>query len=173
MHGGSIDASSAGPGRGSTFTLRLPICELLAPSDVAAAPGMNGSAAHRRVVVIDDNADAGQMLALLIRTMGGEAWTATNGSSGIRLARTFLPDLILLDIGMPGLDGYETCRRIRQESFGRSVCIVALTGWGQDQDKQRASDAGFDLHLTKPADPLVLERLIVGDQRAGERRAWS
>jgi CheY-like chemotaxis protein len=169
MHGGSIEATSAGPGCGSTFTLRLPIADAPASPDTSVAPSARGTTTRRRVLVIDDNADAAQMLAMLIRAMGGEARTATNGASGIRLARAFRPDLILLDIGMPGIDGYETCRRIRQESFGRSVCIVALTGWGQEKDKQQAGEAGFDLHLTKPADPLVLEHLLAGDPHADAR----
>jgi CheY-like chemotaxis protein len=114
----------------------------------------------RRVVIIDDNADAAAMLAMLIGDLGGEVHVAHDGAAGAELVQRIRPDVVLLDIGMPAMDGYETCRRIRSESSVRDLFIVALTGWGQEQDKQRAHDAGFDAHLTKPADPASLARLL-------------
>jgi PAS domain S-box-containing protein len=160
MHGGRIDARSAGPGCGSEFTISMPVLDAVAalsdgPPSAAARPEVK-----RRVLIVDDNADAADTLASLVRTLGGEARTAADGPSGIECASEFTPDVILLDIGMPGMDGYEACRRIRQERFGRRAFIVAITGWGQDGDKRRAAEAGFDAHLTKPADPVVLERLL-------------
>ncbi len=159
MHGGRIDAHSGGEGHGSEFTIRMPVAEPVeGVSGDESRPA--GLVVKRRVLVVDDNADAAEMLSLLIGAMGGEARTADSGAEGIRLASTFQPDIIILDIGMPSMDGYETCRRIRQQPFGRNVVIVALTGWGQDRDKQRAVEAGFDAHLTKPADPVQLERIL-------------
>jgi signal transduction histidine kinase/ActR/RegA family two-component response regulator len=160
MHGGRIDARSAGPGCGSEFRIYLPVRDVVgalsdSPPSTAAPGGV-----RRRVLIVDDNADAAETLASLVGTLGGEARTAADGPSGIRCASEFSPDVILLDIGMPGMDGYETCRRIRQERRGKRAFIIAITGWGQEGDKRRAVEAGFDAHLTKPADPLVLERLL-------------
>jgi CheY-like chemotaxis protein len=111
------------------------------------------------VLVIDDNADAAEMLAWLVRSLGGDARTAHDGPSGIRAAIEFRPDVILLDIGMPEMDGYAVCRGLRALDT-RDAYIVALTGFGQDRDKERAMEAGFDAHITKPADPEVLERML-------------
>ena len=159
MHGGTIDVRSDGLGRGSAFTLRLPI----ATGDVPVPPAdPRRDAAPRlrhRVVVIDDNLDAGNAMAMLIAALGSEARVAADGPSGIAQVLAWSPTLVLLDIGMPGMDGYETCRRIR-EAVGPAVRIVALTGWGQEQDKRDARRAGFDAHLTKPADPAALEQLL-------------
>jgi PAS domain S-box-containing protein len=159
MHGGRIEACSEGPGRGSVFTIDLPVARHLAQMDSA---DMAPRVAHvsRRVLIVDDNQDAAESLAMLIEVLGGQARIALNGQAGLQAVAEFRPDLVLLDIGMPGIDGYETCRRIRLGPFGRDVLIVALTGWGQEQDKRRAMDAGFDAHLTKPADPAVLERIL-------------
>jgi signal transduction histidine kinase/CheY-like chemotaxis protein len=165
MHGGAIDAYSAGPGHGSTFTIRLPIGAAKA-EDRADAPPDGAPATSRRVVVIDDNEDAADTLAMLIGTVGGECHVAYDGEDGVRQVLAYRPDVVFLDIGMPGIDGYETCRRIRS-AVGRSVVVVALTGWGQDQDKELSARAGFDTHLTKPADPAVLERMLADAQPAG------
>jgi CheY-like chemotaxis protein len=113
----------------------------------------------RRVVVIDDNPAAARAIQRLVTALGGECRVAHNGETGIAHIRELLPDIVILDIGMPRLDGYETCRRIRAE-FGSDVIVVALTGWGQERDKQNAIQAGFDVHLTKPADPVALEQLL-------------
>ena len=160
MHGGRIEAQSAGPGCGSEFTIRIPV--LHGAEDSAGGQPSAGMrhAVRRRVLVVDDNADAADTLAALVRALGGEARTATDGAGAVECAVDFSPDVILLDIGMPGMDGYETCRRIREHAFGKRAFIIAITGWGQDSDKVRATEAGFDAHLTKPADPAVLERLL-------------
>jgi CheY-like chemotaxis protein len=109
--------------------------------------------------VVDDNDDSATMLGMLVQRMGGEARMASNGEAAVKEAIAFAPHIVLLDIGLPGIDGYETCRRIRAQ-VGAGIKMVAITGWGQVQDKLRATEAGFDEHLTKPADPLVLERLL-------------
>ena len=158
MHGGSIDAHSDGPGRGSTFTLRMPVAHLAATIH-ATTPPVATPCAGRRVLVIDDNAAGARAMQRLVKALGGECRVAHNGETGLADLREYRPDIVILDIGMPGLDGYETCRRIRQE-FGSSLMVVALTGWGQERDKDRAMQAGFDLHLTKPADPTLLEGLL-------------
>jgi CheY-like chemotaxis protein len=159
LHGGSIEAMSDGPGRGSAFTLRLPIAAPGAEPPPVAPSRPAAHALRRRVVVIDDNLDAANAMAMLVAALGGEARVAADGPSGIELVLAWNPDVVLLDIGMPGMSGYETCRRLRQ-ACSAGLSIVALTGWGQDQDKREALQAGFDAHLTKPADPAALERLL-------------
>ena len=159
MHGGRIEATSAGRGQGSTFTIRVPGVVMTTP--VAEAPVHKAVTPliNRRVLVVDDNDDSAELLAVLVQRMGGEARTARDGETAVSAAEEFSPDFILLDIGLPGIDGYEACRQIRQRHGSRPM-IVALTGWGQDQDKRRALEAGFDLHLTKPVDPVALESLL-------------
>jgi CheY-like chemotaxis protein len=162
MHGGSIAARSDGPGTGSEFTIRLP---LVSAQPARAAAGGEAAPpprlpADRRVLVVDDNADAADMLAWLVRSIGGDARTVYDGAAAVREAADFDPDVVLLDIGMPGMDGYEACRLIR-ERVGRRPFIVAISGFGQDRDKARAAEAGFDAHITKPADPVRLEQLLI------------
>jgi len=158
MHGGSLDAHSEGPGRGSVFTIRLPVSPSASQLTSVEGPAVRPEI-KRRVVVIDDNEDAAEALAMLISALGGEARVANDGETGLTQVLAFRPDVVLLDIGMPGIDGYETCRRIRR-AVGADVVIVALTGWGQEQDRREARNAGFDAHLIKPADPATLERLL-------------
>ncbi len=158
MHGGSIDAHSDGPNRGSTFTLRVPVAQVAATIHTVTPPAV-ASCAGRRVLVIDDNPAGARAMKRLVTALGGECRVAHNGQAGLADIRESRPDIVILDIGMPGLDGYETCRRIREE-FGSSLMVVALTGWGQERDKDKAMQAGFDLHLTKPADPTLLEELL-------------
>jgi len=160
LHGGSIAADSAGPGQGSTFVIRLPASATRA-SESAPAP----SAAQHvvgRVVIIDDNRDAATMLSLLIERLGGSARAAHDAETGLAVIADFHPEMVFLDIGMPGMDGYETVRRIRGTPSLSHLMVVAITGWGQPQDKQRALEAGFDAHLTKPVDPAALAQLFVG-----------
>jgi CheY-like chemotaxis protein len=158
MHGGSIAAHSDGPGLGSVFTIRMP----LAP-DVAVAQSMTPPREtpliRRRVVVIDDNVDGAIAMKRLISALGGECRVAYNGEAGIAEVLEFRPEIVFLDIGMPGMDGYEVCRRIRKD-VGTDVFVIALTGWGQEQNKQDAARAGFDVHLTKPADPRILQAML-------------
>jgi signal transduction histidine kinase len=158
MHGGSIDAHSDGPGRGSLFTLRVPISPVPAAEYTAVLPVVE-PCTGRRVLVVDDNPAGARAMRRLVTALGGECRVAHTGEAGLADVREFDPDIVILDIGMPGLDGYETCRRIREE-FGSNLMVVALTGWGQERDKHKAMQAGFDMHLTKPADPILLEELL-------------
>jgi CheY-like chemotaxis protein len=113
-----------------------------------------------RVVIIDDNRDAARTMSMLVDELGGTARTAYDASGGLEAVQEFRPDIVFLDIGMPGMDGYEACRRIRQTPSKKHVIVVAVTGWGQPQDKQRALESGFDAHLTKPVDPEAFTRLL-------------
>jgi CheY-like chemotaxis protein len=117
-------------------------------------------ATWRRVLIVDDNADSTESLALLLARRGHEVRAANDGYRAIELAREFRPDLVLLDIGMPGLNGYETCQRLRKEPWGTGITIVAVTGWGQEQDRRMARSAGFDAHVVKPLDLDVLTSLV-------------
>ena len=159
LHGGSVHARSAGHGAGAEFTVTLPGVRRTGDSHAATPNARPQPRIDRRVLIIDDNADAAAMLALFIRAMGGETAIAHDGESGLRAAAEFAPDVILLDIGMPGVDGYETCRRLRRQ-MGTGVMIVAVTGWGQERDRAHAREAGFDAHLIKPSDPEALIDLL-------------
>jgi PAS domain S-box-containing protein len=161
MHGGRIDAHSEGPGRGSAFVIRLPVTDSAAVGPRALRARLRPI--RTRVVIIDDNHDAAETMAMLIQEFGGSARIAHAAVSGLETVKEFQPDVVFLDIGMPGIDGYETCRRIRRERTERPIFVVAVTGWGQSQDKQRALDAGFDAHLTKPVDPAVVEELLAAN----------
>jgi PAS domain S-box-containing protein len=169
MHDGRVDAKSEGPGRGSEFVIRLPVASLVlqAPpkpfDDARSVP----SDAACRVLVVDDNADAADTLAMMLTIMGSDVRIEHDGLGAVEAAVAFRPDLILLDIGMPKLNGYEACRRIREQARSEGVVIVAVTGWGQDADKRRSEAAGFDHHLTKPADPAVLQELLRTTRRRG------
>jgi PAS domain S-box-containing protein len=162
LHGGSVRASSPGLGKGSTFVVRLPASA--GPVDVApgAATAPAGAAGQRsaRILLADDNADAGESIATLLRMQGHEVAVATDGTSAFEMARASRSQLMLLDIGMPGKNGYELARLIRQEAWGKNAFLIATTGWGQDEDKARAVAAGFDAHLTKPFEPNALFALI-------------
>jgi two-component system, sensor histidine kinase len=159
LHGGTIEARSDGPGHGSEFTVRLPFDD--PPSLKPAAPGgpPAATAAHR-VMVADDNKDAADSLAMLLELAGHEVRVACGGRAALSLAQTFRPDVAIIDIGMPDLNGYEVARQLRREAWGAGIALVALTGWGRDDDRQQASDAGFDRHLTKPVDPETIDRLL-------------
>jgi CheY-like chemotaxis protein len=120
--------------------------------------------ARHRILVMDDNQDAASSLAMMLKLMGNEVRTAHDGLEGVQVAAGFRPTFILLDIGIPMLNGYEACRRIRQYSWGKNVTIVALTGWGQEEDKTRSRQAGFDSHLVKPVEPAALAKLLASLQ---------
>ena len=162
LHGGRVSAYSRGPGQGSTFTVSLP--QVVAPPVNAPAPAplkaeRAASAVQPRVLVVDDNRDGAETLAAVLDIMGAQTCVAHEGAAALRLAAEFEPDLILLDIGLPDIDGYETARRLRQLP-GMHARLVALTGYGSQQDRQRALDAGFDDHLVKPLPPDAAERLL-------------
>lgn len=162
MHGGDVAARSEGTGLGSEFEIVLP---LATSSDVPQLPAVDVvRRLNRRVVIIDDNADAANTMAMLIESLGGQPRVAYDGEQGIREAVAHRADVVLLDIGMQPMDGYETCRRLRQD-VGQDVMVVALTGWGQFQDKEKAAAAGFNVHLTKPADPMELRNLLADAPR--------
>ena len=121
-------------------------------------------AAARRVLVVDDNHDAADTLALLLDLLGHHTRTAHDGPQALQAAAEFRPEVVLLDIGLPGMNGYEVCRRLRQEAWGRDALVVALTGWGYAEDRRQASDAGFDRHLVKPVEEAVLMK-VLGEPR--------
>ena len=163
MHGGEISAHSDGPGRGSTFVIKMPLCERVA--EVATTSNIELPRVASRVVIIDDNEDAANTLSMLVEQLGGSSRTAYDATSGLKVVKDFQPDTVLLDIGMPKIDGYETCRQLRQQPSLKKINIVAVSGWGQSHDQQRALDAGFDAHLTKPVDPEVLAHVLTGNTR--------
>ena len=160
LHGGQVEARSEGQGKGSEFIVRLPVVDEAADPAPKPEKSMTGQLGGYRVLVADDNVDSATSLAMLLRLMGNEVHTAHDGLQAVEVARDLQPDLALLDIGMPRLNGYETCQRIREESGGRKVMMVALTGWGQDEDIRRSHLAGFDRHLVKPVEPAALEKLL-------------
>jgi PAS domain S-box-containing protein len=157
MHGGRVEAASAGPGCGSRFTVRLP-ATTAAPAPVARPVVPVNDA--RRVLVVEDNADAREMLCQLVRLLGHEVHEAADGLGAVDQALHLLPDLTLVDIGLPGMDGYEVARRIRAEATGRHLRLVAVTGYGLREDRERALAAGFDEHLVKPVDPSRLAAML-------------
>ena len=177
MHGGSVAAYSEGPGQGSEFVIRLPTyirekleAELNSHSPSALESMMNAegtSRTQRRILVADDNNDALESLATLLQLSGHEVYTAANGAVALESAEQHRPEVVLLDIGMPKLDGYEVARRIRAQPWGQRITLVALTGWGQDSDRRRSQEAGFDSHLVKPLDLDKLTELLAGLPSAG------
>jgi two-component system CheB/CheR fusion protein len=160
LHGGTTRAASAGPGRGSEFTVHLPR-DMGASASIAAAPRAPSASAQRlRVLVADDNRDAAHTLAMLLRLDGHEVRAVHDGVEALAAGDGFEPQLILLDIGMPLLDGYETARQILERPWGKHAHLVALTGWGLEADRRRAMAAGFHDHLVKPAEPDALKAVI-------------
>ncbi len=158
MHGGTVEAHSDGPSKGSEFTIRLPVVtEKPKPpkSVVEKAAVMSG----RRILVVDDLKDSAQSLAMLLKLMGNEVRTAYDGEEAVRAAEEYRPEVILLDIGLPKLNGYEAARRIR-ERLGRHVQMIALSGWGGEEDRRRATEAGFNAHMTKPVELDALQKLL-------------
>jgi PAS domain S-box-containing protein len=160
MHGGSVDASSDGAGRGSEFVVRIPVIAAQRGNANRELPAASVPVLKRRILVVDDNTDAAESLAALLSINGHETRMAHDGPQAVAEAKAFQPDVVFLDIGMPTMDGHETARRIRQEPWGKQMVLVALTGWGQTEDRRRSQEAGFDHHLVKPADPTVVAKLI-------------
>ena len=168
MHGGSISARSGGPGLGSSFEIRLPIAAEVEASVRAIGVKDDLPTSRLRMLVVDDNKDSVDSLSTLLRLMGNDVHTAFDGVEAVNAAHTFRPDVVLLDVGLPLRNGYEAARLIRGETWGHSMVLIALTGWGQEQDRKRSRDAGFDHHLVKPIDPKALMS-IVSDLFHGER----
>ena len=160
MHGGSIEVRSDGPGRGSEFVVQLPV--------VAETPSSNGNERNgpslrmsaRRILVVDDNRDAADSLKMLFKLLGADVCTANDGPGALEALQTYRPSVALIDIGMPGMDGYEVARQARRQFSSGDVTLIALTGWGQEEDRRRSKEAGFDHHLVKPVDPSALQVLL-------------
>src|SRR5690606_6397238 len=170
LHGGTITARSEGVGKGSEFTVRLPLVPAgERRSDAPARPAIALEPRPLSILVADDNRDAAATLATLLELDGHTVQTAHDGPTALEAALERRPNVALLDIGMPGLDGYELAERLRALP-GEPLRLIALTGWGQEEDKRRARGAGFDEHLTKPVDPLLLRRVIAAVGGAKPRR---
>jgi len=171
LHGGTVEAQSGGVGRGSEFTIRLPLTPAAAAAVVPAEMEPPCAPAGRlRVLIADDNRDAADSLALLLAHDGHEVRTVYSGQAAVALLESFSPEVALLDIGMPDLDGFAVADRIRQRRGTTEVCLIAITGWGQEDDKHRSREAGFAAHLTKPVDPHGVRALLAG-LRTGESAA--
>lgn len=164
LHGGSIAAASDGPGRGSAFSFTLPrVDDDGRAMDRRSVEREAPRGAGRRILVADDNRDATDAVALLLESRGHTVRVANDGHSAVAIAQAFHPDVGLLDLGMPGLTGHEVAMKMRAQPWSARLLLVAMTGWGQDDDKRRALEAGFDHHLTKPVDPDRLLAVISAD----------
>jgi len=163
MHGGSIEARSDGLGKGSEFAVRLPV---QAKPHQSLSKDSTGSRQHtnksqrRRILIADDNADVVESFQLMLQMLGHEVDTALDGLEAVSKAEQFQPDVIVLDVGMPGLDGLEAARRIRRQLNGKQVILIAVTGWGNDSNKRESAEAGFDVHLVKPVDPMTIVNVL-------------
>jgi len=159
-HGGTVEARSAGVGQGSAFVVRLPVTHAGPVQEQQPPRDGTASGPKRRILVVDDNRDGASSLSMLLTLMGHDTRIAHDGIEGVELAEAFRPDLIVLDIGLPRLNGLDACRRIREMPWAKNVVIVAATGWGQDEDRLRSEEAGFDHHLVKPVDAAALTKLL-------------
>ena len=159
-HGGTVEARSEGPGRGATFTVRLPVAEASAGESGAEAAPRTSTGAHSRVLVVDDMRDTAESLASLLKLRGHETFVAFDGREALRMADELRPDVVILDVGMPGMSGYEVARALRGRPWAADVLLIAVSGWGQDKDRERATEAGFDVHFTKPADPERIQAVL-------------
>jgi CheY-like chemotaxis protein/nitrogen-specific signal transduction histidine kinase len=162
LHGGTVEARSGGPGAGSEFVVRLPLRER-APEAAKASETPPAAPEKRRLLVADDLKDSADSMAALLQALGHEVVTAYSGEEALSAAEKYRPEIILLDIGMPLMNGHEVCRRIRAEAWGHEMLLVAVTGWGQESDRQLTREAGFDHHLVKPVDPGVLVKMLSGE----------
>jgi two-component system CheB/CheR fusion protein len=161
MHGGSVRAESDGPGKGSAFTVRLPVSDHAAASGSVSERAADDVAVNAlRVLVVDDNVDAARSLETILGMLGHEAHSAFSGAEAVRMVANHAPDVVFLDIGLPDFSGYEVAMNIRRIMAGRRIVLVALTGWGSDDHRRRSTEAGFDFHLTKPADTTIIRRIL-------------
>ena len=162
MHGGRVEAASEGPGHGSEFTIRLPRLAVDAAEPAAGRPGAPDRPAGpaRRVLVVDDQPDSTDSLALFLRLRGHEVRTASDGPSALEEFARYRPEVVFLDLGLPGMSGYDVARRLRAMPEARDVRLVALTGYGTEADREQTRAAGFDVHLAKPVDPHAVEALL-------------
>jgi signal transduction histidine kinase len=163
MHGGRIEARSEGPGKGSEFVVRLPIAVAQKHAHKSTDDDDNTTTtSNLRVLVVDDNRDAAATLAMLLKVMGNDVRTVYDGEAAVITAGEFRPHVVLCDIGLPKMSGYEVARTIREAAWGKNTVLIAVTGWGQDEDKRKSEEAGFDRHMVKPVDPLALMKLLSG-----------
>jgi CheY-like chemotaxis protein len=169
MHGGAVHAESPGPGQGSTFVIDLPLAatvEVRAADDAPPAAAATGL----RILVVDDNVDAAETLAMLLELRGNQIHIAHDGIAAVAAATAFRPQLVFLDIGLPGISGYEVARRLRADPALDQPMLVALTGWGADDDRRQTRDAGFDYHLVKPVDASKITEVLIEAREAHEAR---
>jgi CheY-like chemotaxis protein len=171
MHNGTVEARSEGLGKGSEFVVRLPLSAQVADPDQGGEAGQQPSqppaASGYRLLVVDDNQDAADSLAMLLKLQGHEVRVAFSGVAALEMTKTYTPDVVFMDIGMPGMDGYEAARRMREQPGLRRVVMAALTGWGQQEDRRRTAEAGFNYHLVKPPDPGAVEGVLAELKRRG------
>jgi CheY-like chemotaxis protein len=159
MHGGGVGATSEGIGKGSSFWVHLPLLTT-EQSPTAPTNAVEPPARRLRILVVDDNADSAESLAMVLNLAGHEARTAHSGVAALKLARDFQPEAVLLDIGLPTMDGYEVARQIRASYGARPVTVIAMTGYGSEEDRRKSREAGFDIHLVKPLDLASLSRTL-------------
>jgi signal transduction histidine kinase/CheY-like chemotaxis protein len=160
LHGGTVNVQSGGPGAGSEFTIRLPVARAEDAADAVSNGTVTKHPVRLTVLIVDDNLDAADSLATVLRFRGIEVLTASDGAEALRIAQSALPEVVILDIGLPGLDGYEVARRIREQPWGAGMLLVAVSGWGQPEDKRRSAEAGLSHHLVKPVNPFEIEQLL-------------
>jgi CheY-like chemotaxis protein len=160
MHGGSVGVVSAGRGKGSEFVVRLPLSVATEASASAPRQAPAGAAAAHRVLVVDDNVDAADSLGMVLELLGAEVRVVNSGPDALATMASYAPTVVVLDIGMPGMDGYEVARRIRGDPRNDGLTLIAMTGWGQDDDRRRTRAEGFDHHLIKPPDIVALQAVL-------------
>ena len=160
MHGGSIEARSDGEGQGSEFIVRLPILNRPVVAEESSSRLASDPQAQRRVLIVDDNLDSAESLAMLLEITGNKTYMAHDGLEALEQIEKYRPEVVLLDIGLPRVDGHEVCRRVREKSWGKDIVVIALTGWGQDDDRRKSEEAGFNGHLVKPVDYDKLLELL-------------
>ena len=172
MHGGTIEARSSGLGEGSAFTVRLPLAAVLREETKAGEKSFRQqNESKRRILVADDNPDVVETFEVMLQTFGHDVQTALDGIEVLEKAERFQPEVIVLDIGMPRLDGLETARRLRRQPWARNAVLIAITGWGNEQDKRQSAEAGFDVHLVKPVDPMTILNVLDDMDRSARRGA--
>jgi CheY-like chemotaxis protein len=166
LHGGTVEVESGGPGQGSEFIVRLPLSVDAANAPEAATPAPRPAVVKgRRILIVEDNQDSAASLAMFLKLSGNETLIACDGLEAVESTEAFRPDVVLLDLGLPRLNGYEVARKIREQPWGRDIVLVALTGWGQDADRAKSQEVGFDAHLVKPVDFGALTKLLASRTR--------
>ena len=173
MHGGSIEARSAGEGQGSEFIVRLPVLDRSQIQERIGSEMEPDSQPQRRILIVDDNRDSAESLAMLMEITGNQTYLAHDGVEAVAAVEKYRPEVVLLDIGLPELNGYEVCRRVREKPWGKDIVVIALTGWGQEDDRRRSEEAGFNGHLVKPVDYDKLLDLLASfnESNVKEKRA--